>query len=158
MTMWNFIEIYWLDVLLNWAQKIYFFAIFLVPWWFLRSMGAVAQNWLILQKFQLNQNCRVPKSKIIMWHWFLALKARKAAKWPRTFYMVLTVFLRLLIWWWKEPLRQSKVKHCLEISLSQQCLWESLFISYHTIMQFICWKTFLYTLSSFILGWKFNLN
>ena len=59
-------------------------------------------------------------------------------------YAVIYVFLRLLIWWWKEPLRQSKVKPCLEISLSQQCLWESLFISYHTIMQFICWKTFLY--------------
>ena len=28
-------------------------------------MGAVAQNWLILQKFHLNQNCRVLKSKII---------------------------------------------------------------------------------------------
>ena len=34
-------------------------------------MGAVTQNWLILQKFHLNQNCRVSKSKIIMWRWFL---------------------------------------------------------------------------------------
>ena len=67
MTMWNFIEIYWLDVLLNWARKFICFAIFfLVPSWFLRSMGAVAQNCLILQKFHLNQNCRVSKSKIIM--------------------------------------------------------------------------------------------
>ena len=38
MTMWSFIEIYWLEVLLNCARK----SIFLVPWRFLRSMGAVA--------------------------------------------------------------------------------------------------------------------
>ena len=55
---------------------------------FLRSMGAVPQNWLIPQQFHKNQNCRVSKSKIIMWHWFLVLKARKAAKWPRTLSMV----------------------------------------------------------------------
>ena len=73
------------------SPKIHFFAIFLVPSWFWRSMGAVAQNWLILQKFHLNQNCRVSKSKIIMWHWFLVLKATKAAKRPRTLSMVLTV-------------------------------------------------------------------
>ena len=30
MTMWNFIEIYWLDVLLNWARK----SIFLRFFWF----------------------------------------------------------------------------------------------------------------------------
>ena len=29
---------------------------------------------------------------------------------------------------------QSNVKHCLEISLSHQCIWESLFIYYHSIM------------------------
>ena len=71
------------------SLKIYFFAIFLVPW----SLGAVAENWLIPQKFHLNQNCRLWKSKIKMWRWFLVLKARKAAKWPRTFYMVLTVLV-----------------------------------------------------------------
>ena len=63
-----------------------FFRIFLVRTWFLRSMGAVAQNWLIPQKFHKNRNCRVSKSKIIMGLWFLALKARKAGNWPRTFY------------------------------------------------------------------------
>ena len=100
--MWKFIEIYWLDVLLNWARKKKFFAIFLVPWWFLRSMGAAAQNWLILQKFHSNQNCRVSKSKIIMWHWFLVLKATKAAKWPRTLPMVLTVLFVHASWWMTE--------------------------------------------------------
>ena len=55
------------------------------------------------------------------------------------------LFLSLLIWWWKEPLPQSKVKHCLEISLSQQCLLEPLFICYITASwYYICWKTFLY--------------
>ena len=54
-------------------------------------MGAVAQNWLIPQKFHKNRNCRVSKSKIIMGLWFLALKARKAANWPRTQYTGLTV-------------------------------------------------------------------
>ena len=73
------------------SLKIYFFAIFLVPSWFLRSMGAVPQNWLIPQKFHKKQSCRVSKSKIIMCLWSVALKARKAAKWPRTFYMVWTV-------------------------------------------------------------------
>ena len=73
------------------SPKIYFSPIFLVPSWFLRSMGAVAQNRLIPQKFHKKQNCRVSKSKIIMSLWFLALNARKAAKWPRTFYMRLTV-------------------------------------------------------------------
>ena len=93
MTMWNFIEIYWLEALQKLSLKIYFFAIFLVPSWFLRSMGAVPQNWLIPPKFHKNQNCRVSKSKIIMCLWSVALKARKAAKWPRTFYMVWTVLL-----------------------------------------------------------------
>ena len=60
-------------------------------------MGAVAQNWLIPQKFHKNRNCRVSKSKIIMGLWFLALKARKAANWPRTQYTGLTVILNLLI-------------------------------------------------------------
>ena len=69
-----------------------FFAIFLVRSWFLRSMCAVAQNWLIPQKFHKNQNCKVSKSKIIMCLWFLALKARKAGNRPRTFYTGLTVF------------------------------------------------------------------
>ena len=54
-------------------------------------MGAVPQNWLIPQKFHKKQSCRVSKSKIIMCLWSVALKARKAAKWPRTFYMVWTV-------------------------------------------------------------------
>ena len=72
--------------------KIYFFAIFLVRTWFLRSMGAAPQNWLIPQKYHKNQNCRVSKSKIIMWHWFLALKARKAGNRPRTFFTGLTVY------------------------------------------------------------------
>ena len=58
-------------------------------------MGAVPQNWLIPQKFHKKQSCRVSKSKIIMCLWSVALKARKAAKWPRTFYMVWTVY-RLL--------------------------------------------------------------
>ena len=71
-----------------------FSAIFLVRSCFLRSMGAVAQNWLIPQKFHKNQNCRVSKSKIIMCLWFLALKARKAGNRPRTFYTGLTVILR----------------------------------------------------------------
>ena len=77
------------------SLKIYFFAIFLVPSWFLRSMGAVAQNWLIPQQSHLNQNCRVSKSKIIMCLWSVALKAMKTAKWPRTFYMVWTVQLKV---------------------------------------------------------------
>ena len=79
------------------SLKIYFFAIFLVPSWFLRSMGAVPQNWLIPQKFHKKQSCRVSKSKIIMCLWSVALKARKAAKWPRTFYMVWTVYIYIYI-------------------------------------------------------------
>ena len=67
-----------------------FFAIFLVRSWFLRSMGAVAQNRLIPQKFHKNRNYRVSKSKIIMGIWFLALKPRKAGNWLRTFYTGLT--------------------------------------------------------------------
>ena len=43
-------------------------------------MGAVAQNWLILQKFNLNQKCRVSKSKIIMWHWFFGLEGDEGCK------------------------------------------------------------------------------
>ena len=54
-------------------------------------MGAVTQNWLILQKFSKNQNYRVSKSKIIKWHWFLVLKAGKAAKRPQTYYTGWTV-------------------------------------------------------------------
>ena len=102
MAMWNFIEsIEYLKI--NPGNP--FFAIFfLVPSWFLRSMGAVAQNRLIPQKFHKNQNCRVSKSKIIMWHWFLVLKATKAAKWLRTFYMVLTVHRSKL---WKSQMAFS---------------------------------------------------
>ena len=55
--------------------------------------GAVAQNWLIPQKFQNKHNCRVSKSKIITELWFLALKARKAGNGPRTFYTGLTVYV-----------------------------------------------------------------
>ena len=72
-----------------------FFAIFLVRTWFLRSMGAVAQNRLIPRKFHKNRNCRVTKSKITMGLRFLALKARKAGNRPRTFYTGLTVVLIL---------------------------------------------------------------
>ena len=74
-------------------EKWFFFAIFLVGTWFLRSMGAVAQNRLIPQKCHKNRNCGVSKSKIIMGLWFLALKARMAGNWPRTFYTGLTVCL-----------------------------------------------------------------
>ena len=81
------------------SLKIYFFAIFLVPSWFLKSMGAVPQNWLIPQKFHKKQSCRVSKSKIIMCLWSVALKARKAAKWPRTFYMVWTVEQNKYVEW-----------------------------------------------------------
>ena len=87
MTTRNFKKIYWLQVLQNWAWKM----IFLVRTWFLRSMGAVAQNRLIPQKFHKNRNCTVSKSKIIIGLCFLALKARKAANWPRTFFTGLTV-------------------------------------------------------------------
>ena len=73
------------------SLKIYFFAIFWVRTWFLRSMGAVAQNWLIPQKFHKNQNCRVSRSKIIMCLWSVALKARTAANWLRTFFTGRTV-------------------------------------------------------------------
>ena len=75
----------------NLSLKNDFFAISLVRTWFLRSMGAVAQNRLIPQKFHKNRNCRVSKSKIIIGLWFLALKVRKAGNWPRTFYTGLTV-------------------------------------------------------------------
>ena len=68
-----------------------FFAIFLVRTWFLSSTGAVAQNWLIPQKFHQNQNCRVSKSKIIMRLWSVAIKARKAGNRPRTFFAGRTV-------------------------------------------------------------------
>ena len=71
------------------SPKIYFFAIFFGSVVNFEIHGCwVAQNWLILQKFHLKQSCRVSKSKIIMWRWFLVLKATKAAKWPRTFSMV----------------------------------------------------------------------
>ena len=90
------------------SLKIYFFAIFWVPSWFLRSMGAVPQNWLIPQKFHKKQSCRVSKSKIIMCLWSVALKARKAAKWPRTFYMVWTVI------------------PCCSLSWRTACIWTRL--------------------------------
>ena len=81
MTTRNFKKIYWLKVLQNWMpEKLFFSQFFWFTPWFLRSMGAVAQNWLIPQKFHKNQNCRVSKSKIIMGLWSVALNDRKAAK------------------------------------------------------------------------------
>ena len=55
-------------------------------------MGAVPQNWVDPTKnFIKNKVVEFQKVKIIMCLWSVALKARKAAKWPRTFYMVWTV-------------------------------------------------------------------
>ena len=72
------------------SLKIYFFAIFLDfwdPWVLYLRTGWSHKN------FIKKQSCRVSKSKIIMCLWSVALKARKAAKWPRTFYMVWTVYM-----------------------------------------------------------------
>ena len=72
------------DLLIRSTSKfsICFFAIFLVPsdpWVLYLRTGWSHKNFI--------QSCR-SKSKIIMCLWSVALKARKAAKWPRTFYMV----------------------------------------------------------------------
>ena len=81
-------KIYWLlEVIQNWAWKMIFSPFFLVRTWFLRSMGAVAQNWLLPQKFHKNRNCRVSKSKIIRCLWSVALRARKSGYRLRTFDM-----------------------------------------------------------------------
>ena len=85
-------------------------------------MGSVAQNWLILQKYRKNKNCRVSKSKIIMWHWFLVLKAMKAAKWPRTFCMVLTV--------WNGSILQSDYLTSCNFATMDTCLNLSFSIIY----------------------------
>ena len=75
-----------------------FFTIFFVRSWFLRSMGAVAQNWLIPQKFHNNQHCRVSKRKIKICPSFVVLTAtRKAGNRPRTFYTGLTVYVLLMV-------------------------------------------------------------
>ena len=68
----------------------------LVPSWFLRFMGDVAQNRLIPQKFHKNQNCRVSKSKIIMCLWSVALTTKKAGYRPRLFFTGGTVLQQTL--------------------------------------------------------------
>ena len=91
--MWNFTEIYWLEVLQNWAWKSTVSLRFLFGWHLIFLKIYIAQNWLILQKFRKNQNCRVSKSKIIMWHWFLVLKAIKATNLVENIVYIFRLFL-----------------------------------------------------------------
>ena len=109
MTMWNFIEIYWLEALQNWAWKSIFSRFF----WFRRDFW---DPWVLYlrtgwshKNFIKKQSCRVSKSKIIMCLWSVALKARKAAKWPRTFYMVWTVVVVVVVFTESISINNSRI-------------------------------------------------